>query len=182
FLITLNQDGDRLRSGKFLRAENINMDISNAEWKSVMYDKNKQTFAVPNGTIGHRWENNKTWNLHLKDSDNQLDGIDPLLSFVDDADEIDDVSFHEFMSFSNVTLTRIVPVKKVEVDGKDHYVTTAFDLLMAKCGASQNLDGETRITYEKDNTPYTPAWLEKLTAVTAGDVAQIAREFAQNAI
>src|SRR5699024_8936085 len=182
FLITLNQDGDRLRSGKFLRAENINMDISNAEWKSVMYDKNKQTFAVPNGTIGHRWENNKTWNLHLKDSDNQLDGIDPLLSFVDDADEIVDVSFPEFMYSSSDTDTRKVTVKKVEVDGKDQYVTTVFDLLLANCGVSRNLDGETQITYEDENTPYTPAWQEKLTGVTAGDVAQIAREFAQNAL
>src|SRR5699024_10142914 len=122
FLITLHQDGDNLRSGKFLRAENIGMDISNAEWKSVMFDKN-----------------NKTWNLHLTDSDNEIDDIDPLLTFVHDSDDVVDVSFPEFLSSSSETFTRKVPVKKVKVDGIERYVTTVFDLLLANCGVSRGL-------------------------------------------
>src|SRR5699024_10550909 len=132
--------------------------------------------------VGHRWENNKTWNLHLKDSDNKLGDIDPLLSLADVSDALVDVSFPEFMSSSSNTFTRKVPVKKIEVDGKEQYVTTVFDLLLANCGVSRNLDGEEEVTYEDESTPYTPAWQEKMTGVPASDVAQIAREFAQNAI
>src|SRR5699024_4999022 len=62
------------------------------------------------------------------------------------------------------------------------YVTTVFDLLMANCGVSRGLPGEKQIEYNDENEPFTPAWQEKLSGVPAGDVAQVAREFAQNAI
>lgn len=182
FLIMLDQEGDNYRAGKFLRAENIGMDISNAEWKTVVYDKNNDKYAAPNGTIGHRWEENQTWNLHLKDTDNNLEDIDPLLSFVDDADEIVDVEFPEFMATDKGIYKRKVPVKTITINGKKQRITTVFDLLMANCGISRGIPGEEVITYEDENAPFTPAWQEKLTNVPAKDVAQIAREFAQNAI
>lgn len=182
FLITLNEENGKLRSGKFLRAENVGMDISNAAWKPVVLDQQTKEFAAPNGTVGHRWDNNQTWNLHLKDSDNELGNIDPLLSFATDSDDIVDVSFPEFMTASSDTFTRKVPVKKVEVNGKTQYVTTVFDLLLANCGVSRGLPDEPVVSYADEDAPYTPAWQEKMTGVPAGDIAQIAREFAQNAI
>src|SRR5690625_1525236 len=96
FLVTLDQDGEYLRAGKFLRASDLQMDISNATWKTIVYDENKETFAVPNGTIGHRWENKQHWNLHLKDMDNNLGDIEPLLTFIDDKDDVIEVSFPNF--------------------------------------------------------------------------------------
>src|SRR5690625_1813267 len=182
FLITLSKEGDKLRSGKFLRAENLDMEISNAEWKTVMFDQKTNKFATPNGTVGHRWEDNKNWNLHLKDTDNQLRDIDPLLSFVDNADEIVEVSFPQFMVNKKDTFSRKVPVKKIEIDGNEQYVTTVFDLLLANNGVTREQLGEKELDYTDENSIYTPAWQEKLTGVPGGDVAQIAREFAQNAI
>ena len=182
FIITLDEEADGFSAGKFLRAEQLGMDISNAAWKTVVYDANRRDFAVPNGTIGHRWDENKTWNLELRDTDNGLEDIDPLLSFVDDFDDVKDVRFPEFLLNQKNIYTRKVPVKQMEIDGELRYVTTVFDLFMANCGVSRNLPGETPITYEDEEAPYTPAWQEKLTGVPKEDVAQIAREFAQNAI
>ncbi|MFC0299673.1 nitrate reductase subunit alpha [Virgibacillus soli] len=182
FLITLEENGENLRAGKFLRAADIHMDISNAEWKTVVYDEKRKHFAAPNGTIGHRWENNQTWNLHLQDSDNQLGDIEPALSFADHFEEIVDVQFPEFTINTKQIFTRRVPVKKIKINGKDTYITTVFDLLIANCGVTRGLPGEVKVTYDDADTAFTPAWQEKLTGVSKVDVAQIAREFAQNAI
>src|SRR5690625_5033623 len=182
FLITLENSESGLRAGKFLRAKDVDMDISNAEWKSVVFDQKSKSFAVPNGTIGHRWENEKTWNLHLKDTDNKLGDIDPILSLENDHDEIVQVSFPEFMTESKQIFRRHVPVKKIKINGQEQYITTVFDVLMANCGVTRGLEGEPNVTYEDESAAFTPAWQEKLTGVPRQDVAQIAREFAQNAI
>src|SRR5699024_7019826 len=145
FLITLDPYEDNYRAGKYLRAENLGMEISHNECKNIVLDKQKQTYAVPDGTIGHRWENNQTWNLHLRDTDNKLGDIDPVLSFIDTADRVVDVSFPEFMASSQQTFKRRVPVKKITIDGVERYVTTVFDLLMANCGVSRGLPGEKQI-------------------------------------
>lgn len=181
FLIVLDEEGGQYRAGKFLRAENLGMDVENAAWKTVVFDQKKKTYAVPNGTIGHRWENNKTWNLHLKDTDNGLGDIEPLLTFIDDADEVIEVTFPHFVQTNKETFSRGVPVKKVKINGKDQYVTTVFDIFIANCGVNRNLPGDYPTSYE-DDKPFTPAWQEKLTGVSGKEVAQIAREFAQNAV
>src|SRR5699024_8843237 len=123
FIITLDEEADGFSAGKFLRAEQLGMDISNAAWKTVVYDANRRDFAVPNGTIGHRWDENKTWNLELRYTDNGLEDIDPLLSFVDDFDDVKDVRFPEFLLNQKNIYTRKVPVKQMEIDGELRYVT-----------------------------------------------------------
>lgn len=183
FVITLEKTTDgSLRSGKFLRAKDVGQSISNSEWKTVVYDEINDCFAAPNGTIGHRWENNKRWNLHLHDTDNNLGNIEPLLSFIDKHDTIVEVSFPEFMTEDKGIFKRHVPVKKIKINNKEQYVTTVFDLLIANCGVSRNLQGQPDVTYEDKDIAFTPAWQEELTGVPKEDVAQIAREFAQNAI
>jgi len=182
FLVTLDQDGEYLRAGKFLRASDLQMDISNATWKTIVYDENKETFAAPDGTIGHRWENKQTWHLHLRDSDNNLGSINPALSMINHSDKVVDVSFPQFLISSKQTFQRKVPVKKVTVNNQEKYVTTVFDLLVASCSVDRGLDGDYKTTYDDKDAPYTPAWQEMLTGVSANDAAQIAREFAQNAI
>ena len=183
FLIKLDKTVDgNLRAGKFLRAKDLGMKIGNADWKTVVFDKNSGKFAVPNGTIGHRWEDNQTWNLHLTDTDNHLEDIDPLLTFAEEHDDVMKVNFPEFLTEGKNIMTRHVPIKKIKVNAEDHYVTTVFDLMVANCGVSRGLKGEKDIHEDDAETAYTPAWQEKLTGVPAKEVAQIAREFAQNAI
>ncbi|TQS74355.1 nitrate reductase subunit alpha [Ornithinibacillus gellani] len=182
FLITLDKHENHYRAGKFLRAENLGMDISNSEWKTVVYDHDKDTFAVPNGTIGHRWEERQTWNLHLQDTDNGLGDIDPALSMIDFSDEVINVSFPDFVTVERKTFQRPVPVKKVTINGEEKWITTVFDLVLASTGVARGLEGEPDASYTNEEAIYTPAWQEKLTGVPAADVAQIAREFAQNAI
>ncbi|WP_163969798.1 nitrate reductase subunit alpha [Oceanobacillus halotolerans] len=182
FLITLDQDEENLRSGKFLRAEQVGMNIHNAEWKTLVIDQNSGKYAAPDGTVGHRWEENGTWNLHLRDTDNQLGDIDPLLSLIDHSDDVVDVSFPQFMNEERQVFQRKVPVKRLKIDGQTKYVTTVFDLLMANSGVNRGLPGEEKSSSMDENTIFTPAWQEKYTGVPADNVAQIAREFAQNAI
>src|SRR5690625_4978414 len=98
FVITLEESEHGLRAGKFLRAKDLAMNVEHAEWKPVIFDQKMKRFAVPNGTIGHRWQNNKSWNLHLQDTDNDLGDLDPLLSFVYKHDAVIDVHFPMFMT------------------------------------------------------------------------------------
>lgn len=182
FLIMLDKNGEKHRAGKFLRAEQLGMDMTNAEWKTVVFDADRKEFAVPNGTIGHRWDENKTWNLDLNGKENGLDGINPTLSFEKEHDAVVSVDFPHFLLEGRDTFERKVPVKEIEVDGEKRYITTVFDLFIANAGVTRNLPGEDQISYEDPDQPFTPAWQERLTGVPALDVAQIAREFAQSAL
>lgn len=181
FLITLKQHGDHYKSDRFLRASDLGINIKKAEWKTIMFDKNSNSFAVPNGTIGHRWSENSEWNLHLKDSENQLGNIDPALTFLGLEDTTVLLDLPYFSPEERQIVTRGVPVKKIDINGEATYVTTVFDLMMAQFGVDRGLSGD----YPKnddDTKPYTPAWQEQFTGIDRKMVAQIAREFAQNAI
>src|SRR5699024_11128079 len=92
------------------------------------------------------------------------------------------VSFPQFLISSKQTFQRKVPGKKVTVNNQEKYVTTGLDLLVASCTGDRGLDGDYNITYDDKDAPYTPAWCEMLRGVSANQAAQIAREFAQNAI
>src|SRR5699024_9053332 len=81
----------------------------------------------------------------------------------------------------NYIFERNVPVREIETDAGPVLVTTVFDIMCAQTGVNRGIAGDTPTTYE-DDWPYTPAWQEKYTNVQPELVAQIAREFAQNAI
>lgn len=181
YLLLLKKNGDFYQGDKFLRASDIGRQTENGEWKTVVLDQTSNDFAVPNGSIGHRWENNQSWNLHLKDSDNQLDGIDPVLTLQGIEDEIVMAGFPFFGPDKKEILKRGVPVKKIIKGGEEVYVTTVFDMLLANCGVNRGLPGDYPADYD-DLKPYTPAWQESISGVSRRDCAQIAREFAQNAI
>lgn len=181
YLLVLKQNGELYTGEKFLRAKDIGTNTENAEWKTVVLDKNTGQFVVPNGSIGHRWQNNQSWNLHLKDSDNQLENIDPVLTLLGQEDEIVLAGFPFFGPDKKEVLKRGVPVKKIIQDGQTYYVTTVFDMMLANCGVNRNLPGDYPKDYE-DMQPYTPAWQETITGVNRENCALIAREFAQNAI
>ncbi|MGM8216446.1 nitrate reductase subunit alpha [Bacillaceae bacterium W0354] len=181
FLVTLDKHGNDYKAGRFLRASDLNMNVEKADWKTIVYDKKSNQFAAPNGTIGHRWQEGGEWNLHLKDTENDLGDLEPLLTFLGKEDDQVIVQFPHFNQDEREIIKRGVPVKQIEQNGEVLYVTTVFDLLLAQCGVNRNLPGDYPRDYD-DPVPFTPAWQEELTGVDKKTVAQIAREFAQNAI
>ena len=75
-------------------------------------------------------------------------------------------------------LTRGVPVRRVG----DQLCCTVFDLMLAQYGVARDgLPGDWPTGYDDDANPYTPAWQEPITGVSASQVIRIAREFAHNA-
>ncbi|WP_062356763.1 nitrate reductase subunit alpha [Bacillus kwashiorkori] len=183
FLVTLKKRGNNFMAGRFLRANDIGRQTENAEWKTVILDEKTNQYVVPNGTIGQRWSPNEegNWNLHLKDSELNLEEISPALTLLGHEDEIVAVDFAHFELENKTVITRAVPVKKITQGKETIYVTTVFDLLVAKVGIGRGLQGDYPDNYD-DPKPYTPSWQEAITGIDRNLCAQIAREFAQNAI
>lgn len=181
FLITLKKNGDGYQTDRFLRASDLGMPISNAEWKTVVFDSDKKKFAVPNGSIGHRWEDKKEWNLQLQDKENNFENIKPVLTLLGEEDEVVTVKFPYFGQETKQAIERGVPAKKLNRNGEELYVTTVFDIMLANAGVNRGLTGDYPKDYD-DLKPYTPGWQEEITGVDRKLAAQIAREFAQNAI
>ena len=49
------------------------------EWKTVVWDENTKSLAIPNGSQGFRWDDSGKWNLDLTRDDGSQ--IDPQLKF-----------------------------------------------------------------------------------------------------
>ncbi|HUC91750.1 MAG TPA: nitrate reductase subunit alpha [Paenibacillus sp.] len=181
FLVVLNKRGEYFTADRFLRAIDLGMPLQHGEWKTVMWDEKTKRFAVPNGTIGHRWEDDGNWNLHLRDQANGLSNIDPALSFLGTEDQVVTLEIPHFEPESKTILRRSIPAKAITIKGESVFVATVFDLLIAKVGISRGLPGDYPTDYD-DPQPYTPAWQEAITGIDRKLAAQIAREFAQNAV
>ncbi|HPA87499.1 MAG TPA: nitrate reductase subunit alpha [Bacteroidales bacterium] len=192
FLVRIENKNGRNVPGRMVRASDLGNDLAkekNADWKPVIFDKSSDGFVVPNGTIGSRWDESKRWNLELKDS---VSGkpVDPLLSVLDRRDDVAEVSFpyfggqayrHEHFNSTDhpEIITRKVPVKR-SADGNFLYCTV-FDLMAAGYGVDRGLDDRYSAAGYEENLPYTPAWQEKITGVSASQVVSTARQFAENA-
>ncbi|NDI35218.1 nitrate reductase subunit alpha [Chengkuizengella sediminis] len=181
YLIKLKKQDGQFIADRFLRASDLGMPMNKAEWKTVVFDEKTNVLAVPNGSIGHRWEGKGTWNLHLNDEEQNLNEIEPCLSLLGKEDKIVNLSVPYFDEENKSILNRSVPVKTIQQKDETIYVTTVFDLLLANTGVDRNLPGDYPKDYD-DPKPFTPAWQEAITGVDRKVVAQIAREFAQNAI
>lgn len=180
FLVVLEKINDKeyYVPKNYLVASDLNLNISNAEWKGVVWDSKTDSYAIPNGSIGFRWDGSGKWNLKLEYEGKE---IDPVLTFIERPDAILSIAFPYFDDSGNKSvIIRGVPAKKIEVGDKEFYVTTVFDLLLAHIGISRNLPGDYPQSYE-DLKPYTPAWQESITGVSKNLSIQIAREFAKNA-
>lgn len=179
-LVALEKDGDSYRAGRLLRANTLEQykDEENGDWKFLMYDAATNSPKMPKGSVGHRWQSKKgQWNLELKDGLDNSD-IDPILTFLEDHDEVAQVAFHEFAKHE--TSMRGVPIKYVETINGRVPVATAFDLLMAQFGVGRGLEGDYPTSYD-DDAPYTPAWQEQYTGIGRETVTRLAHEFASNA-
>ncbi|MDR3428159.1 nitrate reductase subunit alpha [Silvimonas sp.] len=187
-LVTLREHGNGLVPDHFLRASMLPDDLGeakNPDWKTVLVDQKTGALAVPNGTIGSRWNEadgrKGKWNLEMK---NLADGtdVDPQLSLKGSHDEAASVGFGYFGGEQDDLLFRNVPAKRVTLkDGSTALVATVYDLMLANYGVDNGMGGANVATSYDQDIPYTPAWQVKHTGVPAKDVEVIAREFAQNA-
>src|SRR5262249_6624962 len=77
-------------------------------------------------------------------------------------------------------LLRNVPVRRIALVDGEACVVTVFDLLCANYGLDRALGGGCAKGCD-DNVPYTPAWQQSITGVTADKAIAVARGFAENA-
>ena len=180
FVVMLKKDGDKWVAGRFLQAKDLGRNVTNAEWKPIVYDDNTNSFAVPNGTIGARWDGQGKWNLRMVDEETEKP-IEPRLSFLGMEDELVTIHIPYFTEEGGKTIERVVPAKKVQTEDGETYVTTVYDLVLANYGVDRGIGGNVAHTYD-DLVPFTPAWQETITGVKRELAIKIAREFAQNAI
>jgi nitrate reductase alpha subunit len=182
YLVELEKDGESYKPGRLLRANRIKKykEISNGEWKFLNIDENSGGFVVPKGSMGHRWDKDLgKWNMKLEDSEDDS-SYTPLLSLLDNNDEVIQVEFTEFGL--NQKKQRSVPVKRVKcVGGENVLVTTVYDLTMAQFGVDRNLGGEYPKDYNDKDAAYTPAWQEIFTGVDSKTVIKFAHEWANTA-
>ncbi len=180
FLVLLREQKEGFTVDRFLRASDLNLPVENSKWKEVILDEKSKQMVIPNGSIGHRWEGKKDWNLEMVDEFGRE--FNPQLTMLGSEDEMLTVNLPYFDDRERSVSHRDVPVKRIEIDGKTQYVTMVFDLMLANYGVART-DGQKNypVNYE-DKLPYTPAWQEQFTGIKAKQVIQIAREFAQNAV
>ena len=167
--------------GKLLRANELAeyADISNGEWKFVCVDSRTDSYVVPKGAMGHRWDDVQgNWNMKLENSSDDAP-YDPMLTFLSQHDDVIETRFVEWGT--DTIAMRGVPVRKVETSNGVELVTTVYDLMMAQYGVNRGLVGDYPADYEDKNAAYTPAWQEVFTGVDAATVLQFAREWANTA-
>nr|WP_298249398.1 nitrate reductase subunit alpha [uncultured Halomonas sp.] len=204
FLVELEprEDGS-YAPGRQMRASDFEASLgqgNNPEWKTVAWDESRDQLVVPRGSIGFRWgetgDEVGKWNLESLDAEGTE--IKPLLTLADKHDDVARVAFpyfggiaHEHFDHvksggaSDELLFHSLPVKRLKkADGSDALAVTVFDLMCANYGIDRGFgqegedDGATSLDEVK---PYTPAWQEKITGVSAEQATRIAREFAENA-
>ncbi|MDE2281094.1 MAG: nitrate reductase subunit alpha, partial [Xanthomonadaceae bacterium] len=194
-LVTLRHDGARWVPDRYLRASDFDDALGSpdrAEWKTVGFDADGAP-VVPRGAIGFRWPGKDSpdhgrWNLEQKGANGRE--ITLSLTQIDRRDEVCAVAFPYFGGTEHPNfphnaqggdvLLRNVPARKLATKNGEVMVATAFDLLCAHYGLDRGLGGDSAKGYE-DNLPYTPAWQEAITGVSAKHAIAVARGFADNA-
>ncbi|MGB0959847.1 MAG: nitrate reductase subunit alpha [Halocynthiibacter sp.] len=191
-LVKLEEKDGKLIAGRFLRADDLDGKLgedNNPEWKTVAWDEATNGFVAPNGSVGYRWGEDGEWNLEERaaEKDTQLKMS---LILEEDHDDIVGVDFPYFggeatdnfvkCEHPNI-LTKNIPVKTVKTADGDVMVATVFDLFCANYGLDRGLGGDWVATEYSEDVPYTPAWAEKITGVSADKIETVAREFALNA-
>jgi nitrate reductase alpha subunit len=181
FLVKIEKDGDEYKSGRLLRAGELEAykDIENGEWKFIQIDKDSGEFVVPKGTVGHRWDKQETgkWNTKLENSIDDKP-YDPILTLIDNADDVIEATFEEFGL--DVKAKRGVPVKYITTaNGEKIAVATIFDVQMAHYGVPRGLSGDYPTDYTDKSSAYTPAWQEIFTGIDSKTIISIAREWGE---
>ena len=186
---------------RYLRASDFDDRLgqpNNPEWKTVALAEDGRV-VVPQGAIGFRWgadgrADAGQWNLEAKEAERGAE-VKLTLSLLDDAGTAIQPAQIGFPYFGGIesehfpnnaqsdVLVRTVPVRLIALgaEGQTALVATVFDLQAANYGVARGLPGEMAAAGYDDDTPYTPAWQEKITGVPRDQVITVAREFAANA-
>ncbi|VFA98085.1 nitrate reductase subunit alpha [Nocardia cyriacigeorgica] len=178
FLIKLEDRDGKLVPGKNLTAADLGYEVENAAFKPAVIDGVTDSVAVPQGSLGFRYGDTGIgkWNLDLGD-------LVPALTVQQSGADPGETALIHLPSFDTVdghgdSIARGVPVRRVG----PHRVCTVFDLMLAQYGVSRpGLPGQWPSGYDDPSRPYTPAWQEPITGVSAGQAIRIAKEFAANA-
>ncbi len=181
YLVHLEKDGDNYKQGRLVRAKELAQykDIENGDWKFLNIDEDNGKFIVPKGSSGFRWDKDGgKWNMKLEDGVTD-DSYNPLLTLMNNSDEVLQVEFTEF-GLDNKR-QRGVPVKYIETENGRIPVTTVYDLVMAQYGVDRGLGGDYPTDYTDQDGAYTPAWQEIFTGVDSKTVIQFAGEWANTA-
>ena len=194
-LVRLRQDGERWVSDRYVRQSDLPdaPKSDRAAWKTVATAEETGELTVPQGSIGYRWpgegEAKGRWNLEPKDGETGEE-VRLALSLIDRRDDVVSVAFpyfggklHEHFPENDQggdVLLRNVPVRRIALADGEAHVATVFDLLCANYGLDRDLGGACAKGFD-DNVPYTPAWQEPITGVTADKAIAVARGFAENA-
>ncbi|MDG4892440.1 nitrate reductase subunit alpha [Mesorhizobium sp. WSM4976] len=201
-LVRLRKDGDRFVPDRYVRQSDLPSapksgrkapKSNRAAWKTVAFAEESDDLVAPQGSIGYRWpadgEEKGRWNLEEKDGETSKE-VRLGLSLVERRDDVLPVAFpyfggtpHPHFSGNDQggdILVRNVPVRRVSLADGETYVATVFDLLCANYGLDRGLSGDCAKSFD-DNVPYTPAWQEKITGVSAAHAIDVARGFATNA-
>ncbi|GKS39974.1 nitrate reductase subunit alpha [Staphylococcus argenteus] len=181
FIIMLDEDENRYKAGRFLRASDLGQTTEQGEWKPVIHDAISDSLVVPNGTMGQRWEEGKKWNLKLETEDGSK--INPTLSMTEGGYELETIQFPYFDSDGDGIFERPIPTRQVTLANGDKVrIATIFDLMASQYGVRRfNHELESK-GYDDAESKYTPAWQEAISGVKQSVVIQVAKEFAQNAI
>ncbi len=181
FLVKLIPKENGYKAGQFLRANSLNKykTIENGDWKFLNFDEKSGKIVCPSGSVGHRWDKKEgNWNLQFKDTETGEEYY-PLLSFIDQCDEVLLVEFDEYGLERKYF--RGVPIKYVKTDEGIVPVATVYDLLMAQLGVNRGLIGEYPKDFNDKDNGYTPAWQEIFTGISKETVLQFAEEWIQTA-
>ncbi|RCK46551.1 nitrate reductase [Thalassospira profundimaris] len=191
-LVKLEEKDGKLVPGRFLRADEFTDKLgqtNNPEWKTLAVDENSGTIVAPNGSIGFRWGEQGVWNLETVAAGKET-SLKMSLILEEDHDEIAAVDFPYFGGTASENfvkcdhpevLTRNIPVKRLQLADGEARVATVFDLFCANYGLDRGLGGDWVAQEYHQDIPYTPAWAEKITGVSADKIVTVAREFARNA-
>jgi len=182
YLVELVKNGNSYTPGKLVRANKIDKykEIENGDWKFLNIDEETGKLVIPKGSVGHRWEKQGgNWNLKMENAEDNSK-FNPLLTLIDNNDEILQVEFTEFGM--DKKFLRGVPVKYIETaDGKKIPVATVYDITMGQYGVNRGIKGDYPNDYKDKDASYTPAWQEIFTGVNGKSVIQFAREWAKTA-
>ncbi|ORA61920.1 nitrate reductase subunit alpha [Mycolicibacterium elephantis] len=181
FLVKLEERDGALVPGKNLTAADLGAEFAeqeNAAFKPALLDGATDTVTVPHGSLGFRYGEDGVgkWNLDLGE-------LAPALTVAPPPGRQGEVAEVVLPRFDGIdgqgaTLTRGVPVRRVG----EHLVCTVFDLMLAQYGVARpGLPGEWPAGYDDAAHPYTPAWQEPITGVSAAQAIRVAKEFARNA-
>ena len=190
-LVRLAKRGDAYVPERFVRASDFDGSLdeaANPEWKTVAVDEASGELVTPLGSIGFRWGDKGKWNLEERTGSGK--DVRLAMSLADRKDAVAEVDFPYFGSgpqspyFTSTahgeTLRRNVPVRKLKLRDGEAFVATVHDLIVAHYGVDRGLGGLAAKSFD-DDTPYTPAWAEKITGVPRDQIIATARDFASNA-